>query len=80
MSSIDFPSHENIFEITDTFNKIGVIHSLMETIPVEKFNALKLGAWEVLGATVHTAWYKWNIATNEEANSEAPVMKQIVRV
>lgn len=69
MSSIDFPSHENIFEITDTFNKIGVIHSLIETIPVEKFNALKLSAWEAWEQAVHTAWDKWSESISDNVNN-----------
>ena len=58
MSSIEIPSHENTPEIADTFNKIGEVHSLMGTIPMEKFYALKLAAWEAWGDAVHTAWDK----------------------
>lgn len=59
MSSIPIPSYENTHEIADAFKKIGEVHSLMDTIPIDKFYTLKLDTWAVWSSAVHTAWDKW---------------------
>lgn len=67
MSSIPIPSHTNTPEIADAFKKIGEVHSLMDTIPMDKIYALKLDAWAAWNSAVHTAWDKWGELVHEQA-------------
>ena len=68
MSSIPIPSHENTPEIADTFKKIGEVHSLMGTIPMDKFYALKLGSWDAWGSAVNSALDKWGELVQAQAD------------